>query len=154
MTLGRIGVGMMVRPDVTMPAVPDAEALRRAMLQAQFLVFNRASTGLYLDRLLERLDLTAAVASKTLRYPTGADVMDHLLRGSGQELGFGPISEIRMVRELRYVGPLPPEVQNYTIYRAALLPGAPVAAAALLHWLSGAEARAALDAAGIEAAPH
>ena len=43
--------------------------------------------------------------------PTGAEVMDHLLRGSGDELGFGAITEIRMVRELRYVGPLPAELQ-------------------------------------------
>jgi molybdate transport system substrate-binding protein len=154
MTLGRIGVGMVVRPGVPVPVVEDAEGLRRAVLQAPTLVYNRASTGMYLDRLFERMGLAAAVAPKALRYPTGADVMEHLLRGSGQELGFGAISEIRMVRELRYVGPLPPDVQSYTTYRAALLPGAPVAAEALLRWISGAEARAAFESAGIEPAPR
>ena len=150
--LGRVGVGMAIRPEVPVPMVEDAEGLRRAVLQAQTLVYNRASTGLYLDRLFERLGLTTAVAPKARRYPTGAGVMEHLLRGSGQELGFGAITEIRMVRELRYLGPLPSELQSYTTYSAALTPGAPAAAEALLRWLLGPEARAAFDAVGIEPA--
>ncbi|RYJ02613.1 MAG: ABC transporter substrate-binding protein [Acetobacteraceae bacterium] len=148
--LGRVGVGMAVRPGATVPVVEDAEGLRRAVTQAQTLVFNRASTGLYVDRLLEQIGVAAAVAGKVRRYATGADVMDHLLRGSGDELGFGAITEIRMVRELRYVGPLPAELQSYTTYAAALLPDGPAAAEALLRWLSGSEARATFDAAGIE----
>ena len=148
--LGRVGVGMAVRPGATVPVVEDAEGLRRALVQAQTLVFNRASTGMYIDRLLEQMGVAGAVAGKVRRYATGADVMDHLLRGSGDELGFGAITEIRMVRELRFVGPLPGELQSYTAYAAALLPDGPAAAEALLRWLSGSEARAAFDAAGIE----
>jgi molybdate transport system substrate-binding protein len=150
--LGRVGVGMAVRPGAAMPVVEDAEGLRRALVQSQTLIFNRASTGIYIDRLLEQMGLAATVAGKVRRYAAGADVMDHLLRGSGDELGFGAITEIRMVRELRYVGPLPGELQSYTTYAAALLPDGPAAAEALLRWLAGSEARAAFEAAGIEPA--
>ena len=148
--LGRVGVGMAVRPGAAVPVVEDMEGLRRALLQAQTLVFNRASTGMYIDRLLEQMGLAATVAGKVRRYAAGADVMDHLLRGSGDELGFGAITEIRMVRELRYVGPLPGDLQNYTSYAAALLPDGPAAAEALLRWLAGSEARTAFETAGIE----
>jgi molybdate transport system substrate-binding protein len=115
-------------------------------------VFNRASSGLYLERLFDRMDLTAIVTPKARRYRTGAEVMSHLLHGSGQEIGFGAITEIRMVRELRYLGPLPAEVQSYTTYSAALTPGAPAAAEALLRWLTGPETRSAFEAAGIDVA--
>ena len=148
--LGRVGVGMAVRVGAAVPVVEDAEGLRRALGQAQAVVFNRASTGLYLDRLFEQMGLTAMVSAKARRYAAGADVMEHLLRGSGDELGFGAIPEIRMVRELRYAGPLPADVQSYTTYGAALLPDGPAAAAVLLQWLAGVESRAAFDAAGIE----
>lgn len=148
--LGRVGVGMAVRPDLAISPVTDAEGLRRAVTQAQAVVFNRASTGLYLDRLFERMGLTMVVAPKARRYRTGAEVMTHLLHGTGQEIGFGAITEIRMVRELRYLGPLPAELQSYTTYSAGLAKGAPVAAEALLRWLSGPEARAAFETAGIE----
>ena len=152
-TLGRVGVGMVVRPDVAIGPVTDAEGLRRAVVGAQSVVFNRASTGLYLERLFERMGLTATVAPKARRYRTGAEVMAHLLHGRGQEIGFGAITEIRKVRELRYLGPLPAELQSYTTYSAALAPGAPVAAEALLRWLTGPEARSAYEAAGIETDP-
>ncbi|MDB5374688.1 MAG: hypothetical protein JWP04_3330 [Belnapia sp.] len=149
--LGRVGVGMVARLGVAVSPIETAEGLRLALGQAQAVVFNRASTGLYLERLFDRLGMTAVVAPKARRYATGAEVMEHLLRGSGAELGFAAITEIRMVRELRYIGPLPPELQSYTLYGAALLPDGPATAEVLLRWLTGPEARGAFEAAGIEA---
>jgi molybdate transport system substrate-binding protein len=146
--LGKVGVGIAVRQGAPEPAIRDAETLRTAAEQADALVFNRASTGLYMDRLFERLGLTAVVTPKARRYPTGAAVMEHLLHGTGREIGFGAITEIKLVPALRYLGPLPPALQNTTAYGAAALPGG--AGAELLRWLAGPEARRALDAAGVE----
>lgn len=146
--LGKVGVGIAVRPGAPEPAIRDAETLRAAVAQADALVFNRASTGLYMDRLFERLGLTPLVTPKARRYATGAEVMEHLLHGTGREIGFGAITEIKLVPELRYLGPLPPGLQNTTAYGAAGLPGG--AGEALLRWLAGPEARRALDAAGVE----
>ncbi|WP_431269499.1 substrate-binding domain-containing protein [Dankookia sp. P2] len=146
--LGKVGVGVAVRPGAPEPAIRDAETLRAAVEQADALVFNRASTGLYMDRLFERLGLTAVVAPKARRYATGAEVMEHLLHGTGREIGFGAVTEIRLVPGLRYLGPLPPGLQNTTAYGAAGLPGRD--GAALLRFLTGPEARRALDAAGVE----
>jgi molybdate transport system substrate-binding protein len=152
--LGRVGIGMATRPGPPLPAVTDADGLRRAVTRAPTLVFNRASTGVYLDEMFERLGLASIVAPKALRFPTMAGVFEYLLRGSGEEIGFAMITDIRMDRDLRYLGPLPPEVQSYTTYGAALMPGAPVAAEALLRWLTGPEARDAFERAGIEAVPQ
>ncbi|MFC7474845.1 molybdate ABC transporter substrate-binding protein [Dankookia sp. GCM10030260] len=146
--LGRVGVGIAVRPGAPEPAIHDADTLRAAVEQADSLVFNRASTGLYMDRLFERLGLTAVVTPKARRYPTGAAVMAHLLHGTGREIGFGAITEIRLVPGLRYLGPLPAGLQNTTAYGAAALRGRD--GTDLLPWLTGPEARRALDAAGIE----
>lgn len=146
--IGKVGVGIAVRPGAPEPAVHDAASLRAAVEQADAVVFNRASTGLYLERLFERLGLAGVVAPKARRYATGAEVMAHLLQGSGAEIGFGAITEIRQVPAVRFVGPLPPGLQNTTSYGAATLPG--TGGAALLHWLGGPAARRAFDAAGIE----
>jgi molybdate transport system substrate-binding protein len=146
--LGKVGVGIVVRPGAPEPAIRDAETLRAAVEQADAVVFNRASTGMYMDRLFDRLGLTAVVTPKAQRYPTGAAVMEHLLHGTGREIGFGAITEIKLVPALRYLGPLPPGLQNTTAYGAAALPGGQ--GAELLRWLAGPEARRALDAAGVE----
>ena len=88
-----------------------------------------------------------------MRSATGAEVMKHIMKGSGREIGLAPITEILLVPQARFVGPLPAEIQNFTAYAAALLPGGLPGAAALFSHLSGAEARAAFATAGIEPVP-
>ncbi len=152
-TLGRVGAGIVVRPGAPEPAIADAAALRRAVEAAEALVFNRASTGLHMDRLFESWSITAIVTPRAVRFATGAEVLERVLTGSGAELGFAAITEIHMVPRLRYLGPLPAEVQNYTAYAVALLPQAAPEAADLLRHLAGPAARAVLDAAGVTLGP-
>lgn len=148
--IGEVGIGVAVRPGAPEPAIRDAATLREAVAAADAVVFNRASTGLYMERLFERLGLAAVVTPKARRYATGAEVMEHLLHGSGREIGFGAITEIRLVPALRFLGPLPEGLQNSTAYGAAALPGG--AGGALLRWLGGPEARQAFAGAGISPA--
>ena len=46
---------------------------------------------------------------KTTRYPDGASVMEHVIKGKGNEIGFGAITEIKMYepKGLKLIGPLP-----------------------------------------------
>jgi molybdate transport system substrate-binding protein len=123
--VGRVGMGVAVREGAAAPDISSAEALKRSVLAADSLVFNRASTGLYLESLLKKMDVYAQVEGKTTRYPDGAAVMEHVLKGKGKgsEIGFGAITEILLYQGegLKFVGPVPAEVQNYTSYTAAPL---------------------------------
>lgn len=67
-----VGVGVTVRAGVPLPDLTDAHALRRELLAADSLVFNRASTGRYFETVLKTLGVEAAVLTKTTRYPDGA----------------------------------------------------------------------------------
>lgn len=121
--VGRVGMGVAVREGAPAPDIANAEALKRSVLAADSLVFNRASTGLYLEGLLKKMDVYAQVEGKTTRYPDGAAVMEHVIKGKGNEIGFGAITEILLYRGkgLKFVGPVPAEVQNHTSYTAAPL---------------------------------
>lgn len=121
--VGRVGMGVAVREGAPVPDISSAEALRRSVLAADSLVFNRASTGIYLEGLLKKMDVYAQVEGKATRYPDGAAVMEHVIKGKGQEIGFGAITEILLYqgKGLKFVGPVPAEVQNYTAYTAAPL---------------------------------
>ena len=66
--LGRVGVGVAVRDGVAKRDGSTAEALKRALLDADAVIYNRASSGLYVERLLERLGLAAQIQGKTKRY--------------------------------------------------------------------------------------
>jgi molybdate transport system substrate-binding protein len=152
--LGRVGLGVAVRPGAPVPDISSTEALRKSVLEAESIVFNRASTGLYFENLLKKMGIYDQVEKKTTRYADGASVMEHVLKGKGREIGFGPTTEILLHRDhgLRLVGPLPAAVQNYTSYSASVMGGAPSAAAAqeFVRYLGTPQAKAAFLAAGIE----
>ena len=152
--LGRVGGGVVTRADAPTPDVATTEALKASLLAAESLVYNRASTGLYFEKLVERLGLAESLRAKTVRYPDGAAVLQHLARGKGREFGVAAITEIVAYAPngVRLVGPLPADVQNTTAYTATVLANAPSgeAARALIAYLTTASAKARFAAAGIE----
>jgi molybdate transport system substrate-binding protein len=152
--VGRVGMGVAVRPGAPAPDISTPEALKKSVLDADSLVFNRASTGIYLENLLKKMGVYDQVEKKTTRYDDAAAVMEHVLKGKGKEIGFAPITEILLHRDrgLRLVGPLPAEVQNYTSYAAGVMSGAPSAAAAqeFVRYLGTPAAKKVFVAAGIE----
>jgi len=149
-SLGRVGLGVAVRPGAPVPDISSSAALKQSILGADSLVFNRASTGLYLETLLKRMGIAEQVAAKSTRYPDGAAVIDHLSKGSGNEIGFGAMTEILLSKDngVRLVGPLPPDVQNYTSYTAVASSSAE--AQAFVRYLGNPNAKALISAAGIE----
>ena len=96
----------------------------------------------------------AVAAQQKQGYPDGNAVMEHIIRGTGREIGIGPITEIRPyeTRGLRFVGPLPAPIQNHTSYVATLLAGRPEdgPAAAFVRYISSPAARGVFAETGVE----
>ena len=86
--VGRVGMGVAVRPGAPAPDISSSEALKKSVLDAESLVFNRASTGIYLENLLKKMGVYDQVEKKTTRYDDAAAVMEHVLKGKGREIGF------------------------------------------------------------------
>ena len=158
--IGRVGIGVAIRNGAEVPDIASAETLAAALASAESVVFNRASTGLYIEAMLPRLGLADAVNAKATRYGDGASVMRHLAAGTARrEFGFAAMTEIVLFRDqgIRLVGPLPAALQNYTGYVAMPWPGVvpadparAAALAALVRHLQAPEARATFASAGIE----
>jgi molybdate transport system substrate-binding protein len=122
-SLGRVGIGVVVRDDAQKPDVSTTEALKHAVLDADAVIYNRASSGLYVEALLHRLGLAERIQAKTKRY-IGTDMIAPLIHGKGNEIGFLPLVQILNFRGrgLQLAGPLPADIQNYTTYVAAPAP--------------------------------
>lgn len=152
--VGRVGGGIIVRAAAAAPNVATVDAFKRALLDADSVVYNTASTGLYLDKLFGNMGILEQLKPKSARYANGASVMEHIIKGKGNEIGFGAITEIKMyeTKGLKLVGPLPAEVQNYTSYEAALMTGAaaPEAAKTVLRQLATPAGKAAFVSGGVE----
>ena len=151
--VGRVGGGVAVRPGAPVPAMATKDDMKKALLEADSVVFNRASSGLYLEKLFRQMGIWDKVEPKTTRYATGAEVMQHVLKGEGREIGFGPITEIMLEKShgLVYVGPLPPEVQRFNDYIAVAMTKAQQkdVATKFVAYLGGPVAKPLFQAAGI-----
>ena len=152
--LGRVGQGLAVRPGAPVPDVSSVDAMKRALLEAESVVFNRATGGQYIESMLRKIGVYDQIEKKTTRYASAGEVMDHLLKGKGREIGFAPMTEIRLYepKGLRFVGPLPAQVQQYNSYVASPMRGGAnaAAAAALVKFLGTPEAKKALAGGGVE----
>lgn len=127
--IGSVTAGVAVRNGAPAPDLSTIDTLIEALLGADAVVYNEASSGQYIARMIEDLDLAHVVAPKTVRVPTGAAVMQHLANSSGFVIGFGQITEIRLHENLgiHLVGPLPKAVNKVTTYAAAVLTSAALA---------------------------
>ncbi len=114
--VGRVGVGVTVRADAPSPDIATLDAFKLTLLNADSVVYNQASTGLYLEKLFDLMGIGEQLKGRTTRYANGAQVLEHVIGGKGNEIGFGAITEIRLFepKGLRFVGPLPAQIQNYT----------------------------------------
>lgn len=152
--LGAVAVGIALRDGAPVPDTATEDGLRDALLAADAVVFNRASTGLYVERLLDRLGLAERLAPRTVRFPDGDGVLRRLAAGTGREIAFAATTEILLFRGrgVRLLGPLPGAWRNSTSYAAGLLRehAGDEAARGLLTFLASAAARAAMAEAGVE----
>jgi len=153
-TLGRIGVGVMVREGASLPRIANVDEFRDSLLASESIVYNQASTGIYLETLFDRLGIGAEVRAKSTRYPDFAAVLNHVSKGKGQEIGLGATTVIieNSHKGVAFAGALPAEIQNYTAYVAAIIPhsDAQKIARQFLSYLSSLSAKSLLSAAGIQ----
>ena len=151
--VGRVGMGVTVRDAAPAPDISTADAIKKSVLTADSLVFNRASSGLYLEGLLKKMDVYAQIEGKTTRYADGASVLEHVIKGKGNEIGFAAMTEILLYtgKGLKLVGPLPADIQNYTAYTAAPLASSQQQALAqqFVTYLSGPVGKPLFVAAGV-----
>ncbi|MEA2836278.1 MAG: molybdate transport system substrate-binding protein [Bradyrhizobium sp.] len=153
-SLGRVGIGVAVRNGVPKPDIANSEAVTRAVLDSEAVVFNRASSGIYLERMFERLGIAEQVKAKETRYPDTNAVMAHMVKGTKKEITLAPITELLLYKDkgLDFIGPLPNDIQNYTGY-VAVVTAAPAnreGAAALLKYFGTAGSKKLFAERGVE----
>jgi molybdate transport system substrate-binding protein len=153
-TIGRIGVGVIVCAGTPLPRIATVDEFKQALLSAESVVYNQASTGIYLEKLFERLGIAEHLKTKTVRYPDATGVLEHICKGKGGEIGLGATTVIieGENKGLTFVGPLPPEIQNYTIYAATVVNAGSASEAAreFVRYLTAPVAQKVFAAAGIQ----
>jgi len=151
--LAKVGIGVAVRAGAPRPDISTADAFRQALLGARAVAMidpaAGGSSGIYLARLFDRWGIADQIKAKAVLVPGGL-VATRVVSGEA-EIAIHQISEILAVKDAVLVGPLPAEIQNFTVYAGSLAPRTAEAAAAgaFLKALSGPEAARVLAAKGM-----
>lgn len=150
--LMKSGVGVAVRAGAPKPNISTSEALKQTLLAAKSIGYSTGSSGVYVMSLLERMGIADQVKSKLKQTPSGVRIGTIIANGEA-EIGFQQISELIHEPGVDYLGPLPADVQNITVYSAGIHSGAtqPEAAKELVKALTGSIAAPVIKKYGMEA---
>jgi molybdate transport system substrate-binding protein len=143
-------VGLAVRAGAPRPDISTEQALRNTLLATRSLVVSKAgASGIYFDKLIDRLGIGDAVRSKTLVIPRG--LTGERLAAGEVEMAIQQLSELMVVPGIDVVGSFPAEVQATTNFGAAVFIGAnePSGAARFIDALLTDDARDAYRRTGL-----
>ena len=149
--VARVGVGVGVRESAPLPDLSTVEAFKRALLAAKSVIYmdpQIGTSGRHVAEVLQRLGISDEVNAKA-KLGQGGQVAEAVASGE-IELAIHQISEILPVQGVRFAGPLPSELQKFTIYVAArvLSSQAGGTAARFIEHLTGSAARSRLARTG------
>ena len=149
--IARVGIGVAVHESAPVPDIRTVEAFKNTLLAAKSVVYidpKIGTSGKHVAEILQRLGIAEQVNAKA-KLGSGGYITEPVGRGE-IELGIHQISEILPVKGVKLAGPLPAELQKYTVYVAV-----PVAQSAkqdvvsdFVKHLTNAQARERLAQAG------
>jgi molybdate transport system substrate-binding protein len=147
----KAGIGVAVKRGAPKPDIGTVEAFKRTLLDAKSITYlKEGASTIYLDRLFTQLGIAEALRDKTVK-PETETVSERVAQGE-VELGIIVIPNILSVAGAELVGPLPPDVQSYIVFTAAVSAQSPHQQAArdLIKLLKSPATAPLLKAKGME----
>jgi molybdate transport system substrate-binding protein len=153
--IARSGLGVAVRKGAAVPDLASVDAFKNALLAARSVVRSREGTsGLYFETLLTRLDIAEAMRGKIVLGGSGR-IAELVARGEA-DMALQQIPELLPVKGVDFAGPLPDELQLYTVFSAGVSAACKTkdAATAFVDALAAPAASALFAAKGLERVPR
>jgi molybdate transport system substrate-binding protein len=149
--LARSYVGIAVKAGAPPPDIADEAGLRKALLAARAVAYSRiGASGILFAALIERMGIAAEINTRAVILPSGLTA-ERLISGEA-ELAVQQISELKQVKGIEVVGPIPHALQTPAVFSAGLMAASSRREQVehLLRHLASPEFADALRAAGLE----
>ena len=149
--VAKSGIGVAVKKGAPKPDLRSGETLKNALLKAKTISYSTGPSGAHMAALLKQWGIADAVKAKIVIAPSNTPVGEILVRGQA-EIGFQQVSELIRIKNIDYLGDLPADVQEVTVFAAAVhkTAAAPDAAKALVKFLSAPAAAPIIRKTGME----
>jgi molybdate transport system substrate-binding protein len=149
--IAKAGFGLAARKGAPKPDISTVEGFKRALQAAKSIAYVEAGAGSpYFKGLLERFGIAEETKPKLRPQPTSNPTAKAVANGEA-EIGVTAISEILPYAGAQVVGPLPEEIQFYSVSAAAVAADTkvPDAARAVIRFLTAPAAAAVFTAKGL-----
>jgi molybdate transport system substrate-binding protein len=149
--LAKSGVAVAVQKGAKKPDIGSAAAVKAMLLNAKSVGYSTGPSGMIVMRLFDKMGVLDQVKPKLKQTPTAIFVGSIIASGE-VEVGFQQVSELSTFPGIEYVGPLPPDLQEYTTFSSGIVKGAKQEepARALVRFLKTPEAAAIFRTKGME----
>jgi molybdate transport system substrate-binding protein len=117
--LMKSGIGVAVRTGAPKPDISSGGALKQALLSAKSIGYSTGPSGVYLDGLFQRMGIADELKPKLKQPPSGGSVGEVVAKGEA-EIGFQQVSEFIHVAGIDFLGPLPPDIQQITVFSSGI----------------------------------
>jgi molybdate transport system substrate-binding protein len=114
--LAQTPLGAAVRAGASTPDISTIAAFKQTLLAAKGITFPGSTTGIYMMKeMFPKLGVAEAIASKITN--TGVSAV----ADGTADLALQPVSELVHAPGVRYIGPIPADVQYISVFTAALV---------------------------------
>lgn len=144
-------IALAVKAGAKVPDIATLDAFKKALLGATSIAYSDSASGVYIEKeMYRKLGMEGELAPKSKMIV--AERVGNVVARGDAEFGFQQIAELKPIKGITIVGPIPPEVQKVTVFSAGIPKGAkhPEAARALIAWLSSPEHAAAIAETGLD----
>jgi molybdate transport system substrate-binding protein len=144
-------IGVAVKTGAPKPDLSTPETLKAALLAAKTIAYSDSASGVYVStEMFGKMGIAEQMKDKARKIP--ATPVGEIVASGDAEIGFQQISELKPVKGIDIVGPLPPALQQITAFSAGLSSAAPQpdAGKALIAFLSSAQAAPVIIKSGLD----
>jgi len=149
--LARSSIGVVVRAGSPVPDVSTVDALRRALLAAPSIAYSDSASGIYIEHeMFRKMGIEDQVRGRARMIP--AEPVGAVVARGEAAIGFQQISELKPIKGITLVGPVPAPEQMATVFSAGVLATSTHkdAARALVRFLSAPDAAGVVRDSGME----
>ena len=144
-------IGVAIRMGAPKIDAASSDGIRKALIAAKSIAYSSGPSGVHMADVIQKWGLADQLKAKTRISPPNTPVGVMIARGDA-EIGFQQVSELVRIKGIDYLGPLPADIDEITVFSAAMHRNAlaPDAAKALVKYLSAPEAAPAILKTGMD----
>ena len=115
-------VGVAVKAGAPKPVLKSADDLKKALLAAKSVGYSTGPSGVYIVSLIEKMGIADQIKPKAKVTPPGTPVAT-VVRSGEAEIGFQQVSELIHEAGIDFLGPIPADIQNITVFSSGVHAG-------------------------------